>query len=153
MFSFSPPENYFFARAGVAFFALGPGNGDTAAGAANARWVAERLHADPCTLAAIDAREVVMLQVPRETAVHCRRPREVVVPCQRPREAGVSVVLLIKHYCNCSWSFISLHLVVCCRIIQFITIATSYKDHSWQLLIVFMYKCVGTTTQYTFAQD
>ena len=74
MFSFSPPENYFFARAGVAFFALGPGNGDAAAGAANAWWVAELLHADPCTLAAIDAREVMMLQVPREALVHCRRP-------------------------------------------------------------------------------
>jgi hypothetical protein len=75
------------------------------------------------------------------------------VPCQRPREAVVTVLLLIVNYYNCSWYFISLHPVVCCRIIQFITIATSYKDHSWDLLILFMYKFIGTTTRYTFAQD
>ena len=59
----------------------------------------------------------------------------------------VRTVLLMLHDYNYSLFFSSLCLVVCCGILLFITTTTSFKDHSWQLLVVVMYRCVGTSTQ------
>jgi hypothetical protein len=64
------PENYFFTCAGIVFFALGPVDDNAAAGAANVWWVAERLHADPCALAVINAH-----------AMACGRVLLVIVGC------------------------------------------------------------------------